>query len=110
MQKKLIIKLLPSEAADPLTVKQMIASSCAVDLSSITGYNIVKQSIDARGRQVWFQLTLNVFIDEPWQETALLPLSLQDVHHASKKVIVIGAGPASFAMAYNPSSWKEEKM
>ena len=75
MQKKLIIKLLPSEAADPLTVKQMIASSCAVDLSSITGYNIVKQSIDARGRQVWFQLTLNVFIDEPWQETALLPLS-----------------------------------
>ena len=99
MQKKLIIKLLPSEAADPLTVKQMIASSCAVDLSSITGYNIVKQSIDARGRQVWFQLTLNVFIDEPWQETALLPLSLQDVHHASKKVIVIGAGPAGLFAA-----------
>ena len=77
----------------------MIASSCAVDLSSITGYNIVKQSIDARGRQVWFQLTLNVFIDEPWQETALLPLSLQDVHHASKKVIVIGAGPAGLFAA-----------
>ena len=77
----------------------MIASSCAVDLSSITGYNIVKQSIDARGRQVWFQLTLNVFIDEPWQETALLPLSLQDVNHASKKVIVIGSGPAGLYSA-----------
>ena len=99
MQKKITIKVLPSEAADPSSLQHTLAAGCGVPLSHITGYNILKQSIDARGRQVWIQLTVNVYINEPFREIALVPPQLRDVHKASKKVIIVGAGPAGLFAA-----------
>src|SRR5690348_5044920 len=99
MQKKISIKLLPSEANDDTALKSIIANTCGVSIEKITGFNLLKQSIDARGRQVWFHLTINVFIDEPAQPFHLMPLHLQDVHKAEKKVIVVGAGPAGLFAA-----------
>lgn len=99
MQKKISLKLLPSEAMEASSLRRMLAQACSVNGSSITGYNILKQSIDARGRQIWFQLTVQVFIDEPYLPVELTPLHLHDVHHAKKKVIIIGAGPAGLFAA-----------
>jgi uncharacterized FAD-dependent dehydrogenase len=99
MQKNLTIKVLPSEAADNILLKSLIAKACALSPSRISGFNILKQSIDARGRQAWFHLSLIVFIDEPYQEVALVPLHLRDVHQAAKKVFIIGAGPAGLFAA-----------
>lgn len=100
MQKKISLKVLPSEAADPATLNDIIAQACAIAPDRLTGYNIHKKSIDARSRkQVWVQLTVNVFIDEPFQDIDLPPLELQDVHRAEKSVIVIGAGPAGLFAA-----------
>ena len=99
MQKKITIKVLPSEAAHHPTLEKIIAQSCGTSATTITGFNIIKQSIDARGRQTWFQLTVNVFIDEPFQPVSLVPLLLKDVSRATKKVIVVGAGPAGLFTA-----------
>ena len=100
MQKKITLKLLPSEAADKANFNSILAQACAVMPSQISGYHILKKSIDARSRkQVWIQLTVNAFIDEPFQEQDLTPLHLQDVHQAEKRVIVIGAGPAGLFAA-----------
>lgn len=99
MQKKISIKILPSGAADHTLLQKIIAEACSVHVDRITGFNLLKQSIDARSRQVWFLLTIQVFIDEPYQPTSLLPLQLKDVHRASKKVIVIGSGPAGLFAA-----------
>ena len=100
MQKKISIKVLPSEAEDNTVINKILAQACAVKSAQITGYNIQKKSIDARSRkQVWIQLTVDVFIDEPYQEQALAPLQLKDVHNAKRKVIVIGAGPAGLFAA-----------
>jgi len=99
MQQKISLKIMPSEAADPVFITTLIAQHLAVNPSSVTGYNILKRSIDARGRQVWIQLTLHVFVDEPHEEHSLQPLPLQDVHHTDKNVIVIGAGPAGLFAA-----------
>jgi len=100
MQKKISIKVLPSEAADTAKLETILAQACAVLPTSITGYNILKRSIDARSRQqVWIQLTVNVFIDEPFQELGLPPLQLQDVLAARRTVVVIGAGPAGLFAA-----------
>jgi uncharacterized protein len=100
MQRKVSIKVLPSEATDPAKLTTILAQACVVSSSKVTGYQILKQSIDARSRrQVWVQLTVNVFIDEPFQERALTPLQLQDVRNAAKRVIVIGAGPAGLFAA-----------
>lgn len=99
MKQKINIKLLPSEAADEQCVKEAAAAACAVTPAQITGYTTLRKSLDARSRQAWFQLTLEVFIDEPFQPSQLIPLLLQDVHHAKKSVIVVGAGPAGLFAA-----------
>jgi uncharacterized FAD-dependent dehydrogenase len=99
MQQIITIKLSPSEVADPLTVKQILAKACAVPEEKITGYHIEKKSLDARSRQAWFHLTVNVFIDEPFSPQLPLELALKDVSKASKKVVVVGAGPAGLFAA-----------
>src|SRR5687767_9960712 len=99
MQQKISLKLLPSEADNDSIVKQMAAQACAVSTDKITGLTLLKRSIDARGRQQWINLTVNVFIDEPFIPTPLQPLQLQPVHQSPKKVIVVGAGPAGLFAA-----------
>ena len=99
MQKQISIKVLPSEAADHLSVQKIIAQACAVSIKNITGFNLIKQSIDARGKQTWFHLTINVFIDEPYQPVSLIPLHLNDVSNAAHQVIIVGAGPAGLFAA-----------
>ena len=94
MQKIISLKLLPSEAANEQLVKQCIASLEGKSPSDIMGYNILKSSIDARGKQVWVHVTLQSFIEEPWRRRQLLSIEFTDVTKSKKRVIVIGAGPA----------------
>lgn len=100
MQKKISIKLLPAEAADNETLNSILAQAAGISPSRLTGYTTLKKSIDARSRKrVWVQLTVNVFIDEPFAEESSVRLQLQDVHNAERKVIVVGAGPAGLFAA-----------
>ena len=99
MQKNITLKLLPSEAANEATVKQYIAKAEAIKPETITGYSILKQSIDARSKQPWVNLSLQVYINEPCQERELLQFNFRDVSKADKKVVIIGAGPAGLFAA-----------
>ena len=99
MQQKISLRVLPSEAENEVTLTKLLSQACAVKPTDITGYNLLKKSIDARGKQVWVNLSLQVFIDEPYHAPGLIPLLLKDVHQANKKVIVIGAGPAGLFTA-----------
>lgn len=99
MQKTISLKLLPSEAASEQTIKAYIAASAGVSPSLVTGYIIQKQSIDARGRQPWINLTLLVFINEPPEPRKLPSFYFRDVHKAKQTVIIIGAGPAGLFAA-----------
>lgn len=99
MQKKISLRVLPSEAEDHTALQTIAAQACAVAPAQITGFSFLKKSIDARSKQVWINLTLNVFIDEPFHPIELIPLELKDVSRADQKVIVIGAGPAGLFTA-----------
>lgn len=99
MQQKITLKILPSEAANPELLTSLLAKACAVKDERISGYNILKKSVDARSRQVWINLTIQVFIDEPYHNLPLVPLSLKDVHLSNKRVLIIGAGPAGLFAA-----------
>jgi len=99
MQQKISLRILPSEAENEVILTKIISQACAVKPAHITGFNTLKKSIDARGKQAWINLTLNVFIDEPFQETGFVSLQLKDVRQSNKKVIVIGAGPAGLFTA-----------
>ena len=99
MQQRITLKLLPSEAATESIVQQYAAQTLGLSSSAITGFHIIKRSIDARGRQAWIMLTILVFINEPFQERTVRKLLLQDVSHATQQVIVVGAGPAGLFAA-----------
>jgi uncharacterized FAD-dependent dehydrogenase len=99
MQKVISLKLLPSEALNDGIIKQHLSQIAGVRPSSVNGYTILKRSIDARGKQPWVNLSLKAFIDEPWQHRKLLTIEYRNVHTATRKVTIIGAGPAGLFAA-----------
>lgn len=99
MQQNITLKLLPSEAADIAAVKTYIARTTGKKLPDITGYNILKRSIDARGKQPWINLTVQVFINEPFHSREITHVRFRDVSDARRSVIIIGAGPAGLFAA-----------
>lgn len=94
MQQKISLKLLAAEAADDAVIKTLIAKTTNKKIGSVTGFAILKKSVDARSRTIWVNLSVNAFIDEPFSARTTTKIIFQDVSKANKKVIVIGAGPA----------------
>ncbi|MEP6711150.1 MAG: FAD-dependent protein [Ferruginibacter sp.] len=99
MQQKIAIKLLPSEAADDVIVKKYIASATGKKLSTVTGFQILKKSIDARSKNVFVNLTINAFIDEPLSPPDTNKFSFKDLGKSAKQVVIIGAGPTGLFAA-----------
>ena len=99
MQKKISIQVLPEEAISEEAVTKHIAQSCSVNHSNVKGYYTLRESIDARSRQVKINLTLLAFIDEPFQQRPVQAFHFKDVHQAPQKIIIIGAGPAGLFAA-----------
>ena len=93
------VRVQPTEAEADLVLKQLISQQKGVPLSSIQGFTLLKKSIDARGKTPWVNLTLQVFINEPVEKRLLRSFSFQDVSKASRRVIIIGAGPAGLFAA-----------
>ncbi len=99
MQKDISLKLTPGEAADDAAIKQYIARSLGKKETEINGFYRQKQSIDARGRQVWINLAVKAFVDEPFHQRDISPIQFKDVSKANTRVIIIGAGPAGLFAA-----------
>ncbi len=99
MQKQIQIKLLPSEAANAIAIKNYLAQASGYPSKKISGYNIVRRSIDARSKTPYIILTLEVYIDEPFHDRKISLINFPDVSRSEKKIIIIGAGPAGLFAA-----------
>ncbi len=99
MQKKISLKISLQESASYDSIKNSIAKDTGLMASEITGYHILKKSLDARGKSIWIHLTVVAFINEPFQQKELLQFALQDVSNSQKKVVIVGAGPAGLFAA-----------
>src|SRR5688572_31449065 len=99
MRKQLTLRVKPSEAANDDLIKQIIAEAESRKISSVSGFHILKKSIDARGRQVYINLTLEAFIDEPFLFREHASFSFPDVSRSRERIIIIGAGPAGLFAA-----------
>jgi uncharacterized protein len=99
MQQKISLKLLPSEAADESAVNKLIAKTTGKKETSVSGYTILKQSIDARAKTIWVNLTVNAFIEEPYIDREIQSFNFKDVTNNEKRVVIIGAGPAGLFAA-----------
>ena len=100
MQTILQLRLTPTDAANASVLLTTIAQNIGRSSSQINGYHILKQSIDARSRQqVWINLTLQVFIDEPVMDRQIEPYLFPILPKNAKEVHIIGAGPAGLFAA-----------
>lgn len=99
MQRNLTLRLLPSEAANDQSVREHIARELDTAPTLVTGYQVHKRSIDARGRQPRILLNLTAFIGEPFAPVPRLSFHFGDVRKSTRQVIVVGAGPAGLFAA-----------
>ena len=100
MQKDILLKLTPSDAADSKQMKAAIAQTLGIEEKLISGFYKTKQSIDARSsKQVWINLGIKAFIEEPFSNRPIEPIIFKELTKDSKKVIIIGAGPAGLFAA-----------
>ena len=99
MQKEITLRLLPAEAANEQSVKALLAQVLAVSPTVITGYTPIRQSIDARGKQAWINMTVQAYWGEPYKPRTPFPFSFRDVTHSKAQVIIVGAGPAGLFAA-----------
>ena len=97
MQKELQLVLEPKIAHDIESNFKLIANILKFSEDRITKVEVLRQSIDARKRQVKINVKLNIYIDEEaGQET--IDISYPNVLE-KPSVIVVGAGPAGLFAA-----------
>src|SRR5664279_5237036 len=94
MQKKIQIKVPVIDATNEHLIKGLLAKEAGRSENNITGFHLLKKSLDARSRNPHILLTASVFFDEPYQQRDMVQQPPQDIQQALKSVLVIGAGPA----------------
>lgn len=99
MQQQVNLQLTPSDALQSTAIISEIANQLGVSREKITGFQFIKKSIDARKRNVLINLRVNAYVNEPFNPTSPTNYNFPDVHHAAKKTLIIGAGPAGLFAA-----------
>jgi uncharacterized FAD-dependent dehydrogenase len=98
MKQQINIVVSPEEAANERSLRGIAAGQCSFPPSSITHFKILKRSVDARSRNIKINLKIDVYFDEPAPEPVNYKTEYSDVTN-SKRVIVVGAGPAGLFAA-----------
>lgn len=98
MIKETNIRIRPSYIDKPEKIKRVLADQLNILEQDITEFKILKRSIDARSRNVVFQLRVEVGIQEKIPVTKFELSKKIDVSNKTP-VIVVGAGPAGLFAA-----------
>jgi len=99
MQQKITLRLLPSEAENDVIIADHILKHSGKGQTELSGFEIIRKSIDARGRQVFINLQVQAAFNEPSYKKRSKEFHFQDVSNAKKTTIIIGAGPAGLFAA-----------
>lgn len=99
MQQQISLKLLPSQAASDNIITRQAADMLGVKPTNITGFQLLKRSIDARSKQVYYMLTIKVFVNEPFHNRERTPLHYDVLPPNAPRAVIVGAGPAGLFAA-----------
>ena len=99
MIKSLQLRVPPAAAHSDSALTAYIADELNIPANEITGIRRIRQSIDARSRQVFVQIHAEVFLNEPSQKFTLKEIPLKNVA-ADEPVIIVGSGPAGIFAAF----------
>ncbi|MDB4925455.1 NAD(P)/FAD-dependent oxidoreductase [Mucilaginibacter sp.] len=97
MIKEIEITCPPGQQEDEAALKSIAALSLNISPQKITGIQVLKRSIDARGRRVLYRMQVKIFIDESHHPETYIQ-QYPDVKNG-KPVIIVGAGPAGLFAA-----------
>ncbi len=98
MPKQITIRISPQDFVQETVLKRQLAQTAGVKPEQINAYQILRQSLDARNRNIVYQLQVNVFVNEPFEDAFAFDAPLQNVEN-SKPVLIAGAGPAGLFAA-----------
>ena len=98
MIQEIQLRLLPEQAANEQTLKNIVARETGFTIDHIYAIRTLKRSIDARQRTIYINLKVRVFIDEQPDEQLFPVIDYKDVS-SGKPVIVVGAGPGGLFAA-----------
>ena len=99
MQREILLQLSPKDAANTAAITEQVATAFGISKEKVTGFYLLKKSIDARRKDILINLKIKAFIDEPFQAWEQHSFSFPDVGKSDKRVVVIGAGPAGLFAA-----------
>jgi len=98
MHTEIQLILSPEEAELNEILMLKAAEKANVSANRISGFHILKKSIDARSQFPKILLSLDIYIDEEVPVTRVVPIDYKQVGDAAP-VIVVGAGPAGLFAA-----------
>ncbi|MFL9844926.1 NAD(P)/FAD-dependent oxidoreductase [Flavobacterium rhizosphaerae] len=98
MPRELLIQVPPEVAAQQPLLIPHLAKLMHVSPADITHVAILKRSVDARQKAVKINLKVAVYLNEAYNESAVLLPEYREVSN-SREVIIIGAGPAGLFAA-----------
>ncbi|TXI79653.1 MAG: FAD-binding protein [Flavobacteriales bacterium] len=98
MSRTVDIALRPTEAADPVLVREGAAEAAGMASAHVLGCRVVKRSIDARSKQPLVRLRVELSTEQAFPEPRRTPPELPDVRKG-KAVVIVGCGPAGLFAA-----------
>lgn len=98
MIQELQLRILPEEAVNEQTLKQVISRETGVAPQDIQAVRVLKRSIDARQRTIFMNVKLRAFINEVPDEPEFESVEYKDVS-GGKQVVVVGSGPGGLFAA-----------
>ena len=97
MIQEIQLRLSPRDASNPQAIKDAARCKCGVKLSHINSIEVLRRSIDARGRNVMIQMSVIVYTGNDFPEKTP-PVEYPMVENATP-IIIIGSGPAGMFAA-----------
>lgn len=98
MIKEFQIRVTPDVAANGALLKRYISGEKNLPYEDITHIHILKRSVDARQREIYINLKVDVYINRPYNEEMISLPDYKNVSNA-EEVIIVGMGPAGLFAA-----------
>lgn len=98
MYREIQLRIRPEEAGTEELLRKQVARAAQVGMERVCRVDVVRRSIDARQRDVMFNLVVGVHIDQVEEQEKLFVPAWKQVDDA-ETVVVVGAGPAGLFAA-----------
>ena len=92
------LRVVPQVAASDAALRTCLVEEQGVSARQLQGFRVIRRSIDARQRQIFVNLTVRCWLDEPMAEEPFQRTYYPNVE-GHPQVIVVGAGPGGLFAA-----------